>query len=394
MIKKEKKKTLIIVLSILTFLSLAFFIFFKSGLVIKLNGDKNIEVEVNDEYKELGASLLINLDDLKITNNVDTTTLGDYEVVYTSLFAKKIRKVKVVDTTRPVITLKGSAEYALPLNVEYKDPGFEAIDNYDGDISDKVTITGEVDCNTPGSYDLLYEVEDNSGNKIRERRIVTVLKDSPLTASVIDFDLNNVFPDTILAYTDEDTSLKEKELTFFGDSIMGNLGFHHAIEMNNNFWTRSSMTPENIYDRIININCRGVSNFIDELESRKPNDIIILIGTVMVSDSSIEYFVDCYEEFIKTMLEKSPDTHYIIMSLLPVCNQLEIKYGRNDKINKINYYLCELCEEYGLDFMNAAECLKDENGGLKEELAQADMIHPNEDGSQVIANYIRQHLSY
>jgi len=390
----KKKTTLITVLAVVTFLLLAFFIFFKSGLVIKLNGENSVDVEVGDNYQELGASLLIDLDELKISGEVDTSTLGTYEIKYQSLFATKIRKVNVIDSTRPVITLKGSAEYMLPLTVEYKDPGYEALDNYDGDITSNVIISGTVDCSTPGSYDLLYEVSDSSGNKIRERRIVTVLEDSPLTANVKDFSLDNVFPDTILAYTDEDTSDKEAELTFFGDSIMGNLGFHHAIEMNNNFWTRSSMTPENIYDRIININCRGVSNFIDELGKHKPNDIIILIGTVMVSDSSIEYFIETYEEFIKTILEVSPDTHYIIMSLLPVCNQLEIQYGRNDKINKINYYLCELCQKYGLDFMNGAEALKDENGALKAELAQADMMHPNEDGSVVLADYIRHHLSY
>ena len=56
-----------------------------------------------------------------------------------------IRNVDVVDTTKPVIELKGKEEINIYVDDKFEDNGYTASDNYDGDITDKIVILGDVD---------------------------------------------------------------------------------------------------------------------------------------------------------------------------------------------------------------------------------------------------------
>ena len=48
--------------------------------------------------------------------------------------------VNVVDTTIPVITLVGDTQITVEVGTTYTDLGATASDNYDGDISDDVSV--------------------------------------------------------------------------------------------------------------------------------------------------------------------------------------------------------------------------------------------------------------
>lgn len=102
-----------------------------------------------------------------------------------ALFSKKnaIPTVSKPETTAskkdeiaPIITLNGEKEITINLNDNYKDDGCKAEDNIDGDITSKVTITGEVDTKKEGEYTINYTVEDSSNNKTEETRKVIVKK--------------------------------------------------------------------------------------------------------------------------------------------------------------------------------------------------------------------------
>ena len=78
------------------------------------------------------------------------------------------------DTTKPVITLKGNSTVTLELNETYKEDGATATDDKDGDITDKIKITGKVDTKKAGTYTITYTVEDSAGNKVSVTRKVIV----------------------------------------------------------------------------------------------------------------------------------------------------------------------------------------------------------------------------
>ena len=134
-------------------------------------------LEVGSTYNELGATASDNVDG-DISANViidaslvDTTTVGSYSVAYSvtdaagNAAAPVTRTVNVVDSTAPVITLKGANPQTLEGGSIYSELGATASDNVDGDISANVIIDASlVDTTTVGSYSVAYSVTDAAGN--------------------------------------------------------------------------------------------------------------------------------------------------------------------------------------------------------------------------------------
>jgi uncharacterized protein YjdB len=83
--------------------------------------------------------------------------------------------VTVPDLTPPVITLKGSASITVNLGNAFVEPGYTAIDDVDGDITDRVVISGSINTGVAGVYILTYTVYDDAGNVARATRTVNVV---------------------------------------------------------------------------------------------------------------------------------------------------------------------------------------------------------------------------
>ncbi len=80
------------------------------------------------------------------------------------------------DTVAPVLTLLGNETVTLPAGIDYLEPGFTAIDNVDGDITNKVQIQGAIDIYTPGTYTVTYTVTDSFHNTTTVVRTVIIEK--------------------------------------------------------------------------------------------------------------------------------------------------------------------------------------------------------------------------
>ena len=127
---------------------------------IKLtNGD--IVINLDEKYVEPGYSaytLWFNITDgVSVTSNVDTSKVGNYTVIYKFKHTKKIRKVSVIETIPPELTLEGDMDSYVCPNTNYEEAGYKANDNYDGDITDKVIK--ELKENK-----IIYSVSDSSNN--------------------------------------------------------------------------------------------------------------------------------------------------------------------------------------------------------------------------------------
>ena len=162
------------------------------ALNLTLNGEQEITLEHGQTYTEPGAkaafagTILKNTPEavnVKISGDVDTAKLGTYELTYSAeylldyFFGEQIftqnctRKVHIVDTAAPEITLIADPEvYTLPGQV-YAEEGYKAVDDYDGDITANVVreVVGET---------VVYTVSDSSGNKTQVVR--QVVYDDPI----------------------------------------------------------------------------------------------------------------------------------------------------------------------------------------------------------------------
>lgn len=166
-------------------LILIIFLYFGKLPVIKLNGNDFINIEVNNKYKDLGYNVYKNNKVLNIPvsikNNINTNKLGIYSVIYELKYKgikiKKVRRVKVVDTHCPNIKLNGTNEKNIFLNEKYVEDGYIAIDNYDGNITDKVSISSNLK-NEVGKYEIVYTVKDSSNNSCSVKRKVNVIENN------------------------------------------------------------------------------------------------------------------------------------------------------------------------------------------------------------------------
>lgn len=86
------------------------------------------------------------------------------------------REVRYHDPVAPVLTLSGSKQMEITAGDAWKEPGYTATDNVDGDLTDRVTVSGKVDRNMAGTYVLRYEVTDSYGNTATAERTVVVKK--------------------------------------------------------------------------------------------------------------------------------------------------------------------------------------------------------------------------
>lgn len=90
--------------------------------------------------------------------------------------AEAAMKVNVLDTEAPVITAE---DVTINVGDEF-DPmaGVTAVDDVDGDVSERIVITGEADTEKEGTYTLTYTVKDAAGNEASLERTVAVTKKS------------------------------------------------------------------------------------------------------------------------------------------------------------------------------------------------------------------------
>ena len=127
-----------VLLIILIFVVRYFVVAYTSVPKIELIGESEILLDLNEKFVDPGVKATLNnqdvTDKVKIEGKVNNKKSGDYKLIYSIENDKNkkrrsvTRKVKVLDSIPPAITLKGSAEYFVGLDSEYKDPGYISID--------------------------------------------------------------------------------------------------------------------------------------------------------------------------------------------------------------------------------------------------------------------------
>ena len=173
--RKKKKKKITIILSLIVLLLLVILSFLIVFFIpkIKLIGSKVVEVTYGNHYEDKGctATYLGNdvTDKIWYEGKVDDTKVGKYTIVCkvrkNQFTVSKERIVEVVDKEAPVLKLVGDEEKYICPAKEYVEEGYNASDNYDGDITDKVVI------NKNDEY-ITYVATDSSGNKKEVKRML------------------------------------------------------------------------------------------------------------------------------------------------------------------------------------------------------------------------------
>ncbi|MCI8291568.1 MAG: DUF5011 domain-containing protein, partial [Clostridia bacterium] len=243
--------------------------------VIMLTGKPNMEVELGTEYNDEGATASNNLgeditgniqtaikfiakgtEEVQDVDTVDTTKLGTYTITYNvtdseGVAAEEVtRTVKVVDKQKPIIGLKGESTVEVEVGDTYTDAGATAIDNYDGDITERVKTTIEfvakgtetavevntVDTTKLGTYTIKYNVTDSSDNTADEvtRTVKVVDTQKPVieletTYQRLEAQIGGNYPKVAGKATDTVDGDVELTVEFPEDFDMGTVGVYDVV---------------------------------------------------------------------------------------------------------------------------------------------------------------------
>ena len=179
---RKNKKVFLASLIILTLVNIAIALYIFEKPIFSLIGDEKIEVAVKTNFSDPGFNATLHRKDIKekvlVNSEVDINKIGEYNITYKLeyLLGEKIlsRKVLVTDKEKPEIILNGDIDYIMYSNAKYNEPGYSAKDNYDGDITNKVTVAKEEISDK--KYKKIYTVNDSSGNQTICERTVTLIE--------------------------------------------------------------------------------------------------------------------------------------------------------------------------------------------------------------------------
>ena len=234
--KRRISKGTIFLNVIFSFVFVFLFFLFLFVPKVYLKGDYIVNININSIYRDNGVK---SFKKIKTINEVDTSKIGSYEVKYIyrdNLFKYNFsRIVNVKDLEAPKIVLEGKdIEYYCP-NGKYQEKGFNAYDNVDLDITDKVKIRHEKD-------NITYEVEDSSGNRTK---IIRKLREEDVEAPSISLNgddnvfisLNESYNDTGVLVTDNcegDLSSKVKVTNEVDTTKIGDYKVIYEVEDSSN----------------------------------------------------------------------------------------------------------------------------------------------------------------
>ena len=398
--------------------------------VITLNGKSSISITIGNVYVEKGATALDNKDGdisskILTVGSVDTSKEGSYTVTYSvedeaGNSTEKVRTVNVViqlDETAPILTLNGAGEINILRGKAYSDAGATALDDRDGDISSNIVTVGSVDTSKVGTYTITYSVKDITGNEaeVLSRTVHVVLSSvGKLLEEAAHGTNNNVkyvvvgdstrnypyeFYNTILVEHYYPEQLANINVSFVKNAYSGmeaKKWFQNVLDYNNDGSVAGiEYSRYTLSDTLTQIPLSEDSSYIVEF-SLGIND------TKYLDKESLKTTIhDC----ITTLHQERP--HLKILMVSPVKFDLHAAdptYNPTVLSTDLEAIYQEVYEELSvnlgvdsyLDLVSgrkATETIYEhEVGESFNPVYYGDPIHPNEDGSKILFNYIFEHL--
>lgn len=160
---------------------------YHDDVTFSLNDEEYNTINLNDEYVEKGANIIIDGVDYSSeiiidSSNLNVNEVGTYYITYSYPFSKNsiktiYRTINVVDNEAPNMVLLGSNIHTMLVNDEYVESGVLVSDNSNESLIDNIIVESNVDNTVVGEYFIKYSVSDSSGNNSFITRKV-IVKDS------------------------------------------------------------------------------------------------------------------------------------------------------------------------------------------------------------------------
>ena len=159
--------------------------FIEPALYVALNSTLTDEILLTNVVAYDNYDNVISDDIVVLSHDIDINTLGTYTIEYMVTDAEGLIDTKIgtiIVANPPVITLAFST-VEIPIDTPYTAADVlanaTASDIEDGDLTSSITYTGEIDFNTAGVYEIVYNVIDSNGLTDTETLSVTITSYDP-----------------------------------------------------------------------------------------------------------------------------------------------------------------------------------------------------------------------
>jgi hypothetical protein len=165
----------------------------KNREIIRENNETIVEFLVvldNDANRSNGLNVTAEVTKILEEKGITKVPQSDeelsdiYDLIKDTKHYKKRPILQDKDLVKPVIKLIGDKKITINVGDDFIDKGAVATDNVDGNISDKIETTNNIDTTKEGDYNITYSVSDSAGNSAQAIRYVKV-KDKPKKHSYI-----------------------------------------------------------------------------------------------------------------------------------------------------------------------------------------------------------------
>ena len=183
------------------------------------------------------------------------------------------------------------------------------------------------------------------------------------------------------------------DAVFVGDSRTEGLKMYSGLD-SSQFFSSVGMDVDKVFtDQVVSLNGQLLT-VAQALEQASYSKVYIMLGMNELGWVYESVFADNYARIIDTIRESHPDATIYVQSILPVS---QWKDGSNDiytnaNVVRLQKALVAMCEEKGVNYVNVAEGIQDEQGYLPSESTQ-DGVHLTPEYCQRWMDYLKTHTA-
>lgn len=183
------------------------------------------------------------------------------------------------------------------------------------------------------------------------------------------------------------------DAVFVGDSRTEGLKMYSGLD-SSQFFSSVGMDVDKVFtDQVVSLNGQLLT-VAQALEQASYSKVYIMLGMNELGWVYESVFADNYARIIDTIRESHPDATIYVQSILPVS---QWKDGSNDiytnaNVVRLQKALVAMCEEKGVNYVNVAEGIQDEQGYLPSESTQ-DGVHLTPKYCQRWMDYLKTHTA-
>lgn len=185
------------------------------------------------------------------------------------------------------------------------------------------------------------------------------------------------------------------EITFIGDSRFVGLE-NHGIDPQNIFAKSGLNHKQALTEDFVTLSNGTNVNLATALNQCDNEIFIINFGVNGAGWFGDNEFISNYYDLLDIIIDNTADdVTIVVQSILPISASYELNERGfpNERVDELNEFLIDICNDYDLYYLDSSVVMKDENNDLKSSFT-SDGLHFNSAGYDVLLQHIENYSIY